>query len=805
VLVIFSNLDSSNAPSIVLNSLIKNFSKDINLKFYKINLGKNEIETIKDYYKYYNNSKIVDKEKKNIKNNEIQSIEVVEKYLVENKFDVILGWSNPYMASTIAIALGQKYNIPVVLRLGDFYISTKSENKLNEFINAKCLIVPNEILCKKVIEFYGKQYEYKIKVIPQHYENYELLNDNINNNNYINFLHTGNMYQERKIDKFIEIIGNLDDNIKNKIRLEFIGCHDKLKDDIDICNKNKFIADFSKCYQFENWYFEKSIPYYDLRKFVKSSDILLHIEYISENNHFLSFKMIDYLSYNKPIITISQKNSPNYYLAKECGFAFGNIEDKEQLIEIFIDIINNPNKYIPNNNKLKYNISNIVKKWENELFLYSKPNYETIKLFTDNSYDEKKINIWIEKLHMNSYYKTNKFNRLKKYKKLYTIWVMTTQFSELLLYTIQNLNYLGYNYKIIINDNEVNALNFMKNNTKSKYWFRCDDDFILMEKSIEYMIDVKENIKEPVCIFRLYDLNYGYFSHYTKIKTYARYGIKIHETNICKKINYDNTKNSDIFYKELYKYGGYLNYKDWLNNGIIVGYHQLFNSNFDIFVLYFKMACKFKIYEQDLEILWNYFIKICDTRIKLIGLLNFINNKYLIIKNNFIINDFFEYNKFFLILNKNNYLINNANWLEDTKEINILEIYNNISYKDIIKISGFLYGLENDYIYETKYINNYFNDFKKINLINEKIDYLIIINDINKIDNFFLSEYHNLKFEKKNIKVYSFIPLITLCDKIDIYDLINFENLIKLNEFIKSNNINVINLATNILQNNIDK
>ena len=188
--------------------------------------------------------------------------------------------------------------------------------------------------------------------------------------NFINILHTGNVYEERKIDKFIETLGKLDTQTKNNIKLTFIGGHDKLNHDIKLCNENNINADFSKTYQFKNWYFEDAIPFKLMRKYFNDFDILLHLEFVTENNHFLSFKLIDYLSYGKPVITVTQKNSPNYYLSQECGFAFGDIEDNEHLMNAIFSIINNPTKYIPNNNRLKYDINNLVKKWVDEFYLF---------------------------------------------------------------------------------------------------------------------------------------------------------------------------------------------------------------------------------------------------------------------------------------------------------------------------------------------------------------------------------------------------------------------------------------------------
>ncbi len=629
-LAIFGNIQTSNASSILINSLINTF-QNINFDIYvmndKISMTPNE-NLIEEYENYYVKSFKYDRIKKLLFINEIRHLDLVDYKLNKKHYNVIFCWSNPYEASDLGCALSKKFNIPCVLRLGDFYVSDFAKKRLNNYIISDSINVPNKILKNKVLSYYAENNSnFKINVIPQHFNPplCKIKNDNeyVYNKHIINILHAGNMYQERKIDPLIEALGKLDKSILSNINLKFIGCHDKLKDDIDLCKKYNINCDFKKCYQFEDWKFTKSIPFEKIRDEFVKSDILIHLEYIANDNHFLSFKLIDYLSYDKPIITITQKNSPNHLLSKECEFGFGDIENPNHLLKALQNICTNPANYIPNKNKYKYNVDIISKKWENEIIKNSKKweneitkyptkqrNYEWINLLK-NDYDEKKLNLWIENLKNTTFY--NIQHAIKKNEELYTIWVMTTPFSETLFYSMQNLNYLGYRYKIVLNDNQSIALNYMKNNTKTKYWLTFDDDFIMMKDSIEYMVMIKSRIKEPVCIFRLYDLNYGY-KHKCEIDCYARYGIKIHDTEICKKLEYDNNINSDLFYKKLDKYGGYINYEDYQNKhyhdkidpGKIVGYHELFSSPFKVFCLFLKMGTKFKLYNQDSEILWNF-------------------------------------------------------------------------------------------------------------------------------------------------------------------------------------------------------
>jgi hypothetical protein len=666
--------------------------------------------------------------------------------------------------------------------MGDFYISDYSKFMLNWLKIANSIVVPNKILQKKVIEFYGIEFKNKIKVIPQHYYIEDLNNNSIKKDNtFIEFLHSGNMYQERKVDTLIKILSKTKN--KNKIKVKFIGCHDKLEDDKSLAKEYDVGCDFTLCYPFKDWSFSQSIPFEKIRKYMINTDILIHIEYVTENNHFLSFKLIDYLSYNKPIITITQKNSPNYYLSLECGFAFGNIENTEELLKTFEELIDNPKKYIPDKDKIKkYHIDNISKKWLTEIVNCDEmKNFEWINLL-DNEYDEKKLNLWIDELNNNSYY--NIEHTSKKYEDLYTIWVMTTPFSESLIYSMQNLNYLGYKYKIVLNDNECIGLNYMKNNTITKYWFRYDDDFTMMKDSIEYMVMVKSNVKEPVCIFRLYDLNYGY-KYKCEIDCFARCGIKIHDTEICKKIEFDNNINSDLFYVKLKKYGGHINYADRTHEHYhttiapekIVGYHELYASKFKIFCLFLKMGTKFKLYKQDAEILWNFFILISENRYILIELLKDLNKNYKLNIKNDIIDECFNEEKIKLIIKNKPWLKKTKNWFDkissdeiQNKKNNIID---NLSFENINKILGFLYGLEVSYSYDSKTISKIKNKYASLPLNKENTnkENIMICHDINNLNKSFIDNYNRKKEKGESVIVISKTPLISLCDKIKLKDL----------------------------------
>lgn len=772
-LFIVSNVYTSNASSILIKSLLDYLPKYVNI--YIISDSVRFLNNL-SYNTFIMSSKLEDSNKTKLFFNEILSFEEIELNFNKNIYGLIFAWSNPFDTSNLACFLSKKYNVPCILRLGDIYMCKNLKKRFDKFLIASKIIVPNKIMKDKIIKHCGNEYIDKINVISQHYslpKKYKIVTKSSNK---ITILHAGNMYEHRKIDFLINAINDIDNELKKNILIQFIGSHNKLKDDIELCRKNNINADFTKCYEFENWKFLKSIDFDVVRDHILNSDVLLHIEYITNENHFLSFKLVDYLSYSKPIITITQKNSPNHLLSQECNFGFADIENYKNITNVLSNVIKNPNLYMPNDNKQKYDVSLISKQWNIQISSnMNYKNYIWINILKNN-YDNHKLQKWIsdidDKIVQNICHKDSR--------ELYTIWILTVPFSESLIYTMKNLNYIGYYYKIILNDDECNALNYARQNTNTKYWIRCDDDILFMTNSIEYMINIKKNISEPVCIFRLYDLNVGYY----KINNiYARYGIKIHDTEICKKIIFTNNVNSDIYYQKLKQYGGYINYEDWKNNGMIIGYHELFCSDRKIFNLFVKLGCKYRLYDQDVEIVFYFLNNFTNTRAFL---------EYFLIRliNMFNLNVEFEHIKKSFGYDKLKNIINFAPWIEykhawlfenltSDNNLSFFNVYTKITKLEIIKLIGFIYGLKYDYNYKYEnlmFFENLFLLFQKqlsdTKLFDNTTYQLIEFDNINELNNDTIIKYNHLKKNNVNVKISTKIMPCTEIINIDIHDLI---------------------------------
>ncbi len=174
----------------------------------------------------------------------------------------------------------------------------------------------------------------------------------------------------------------------------------------------------------------------------------------------------------------------------------------------------------------------------------------------------------------------------------------------------------------------------------------------------------------------------------------------------------------------------------------------------------------------------EFFILICENRYVLIELLKDLNKQFDLNIDSNLIDKCFDENKFKLIINKKPWLSKTKTWFDEILMDNIQfekeKIKNNLDLRTINKILGFLYGLQDTYIYETISVNNLKNkyDTLKLNIINQKR--VLSCNDINNLDKSFIDNYDNLKNNGISVIVISDTPLVSLCDKIKLEDLHNF-------------------------------
>lgn len=244
----------------------------------------------------------------------------IEKILrmVQNKkisFDIIYSRSAPISSSIAAYKVACKYKKPWIMHLSDpwtinpYYRQSNKDLKWERkcFEKAAYITLTN----KQLIERYSNIYpELRDKFIhfPNVYneESEELYNQATSE--YFKIIYTGNLYGNRNPSSFLKgftiFLSGLSDGERKKIKLILIGnIEEKIRKQI---RKFRFQDSIE---------IREAIPFDQIKVVQKEADILLAMDArfeMSEEILFFPSKILDYMVARRPILLISNKNSPAF-------------------------------------------------------------------------------------------------------------------------------------------------------------------------------------------------------------------------------------------------------------------------------------------------------------------------------------------------------------------------------------------------------------------------------------------------------------------------------------------------------------
>jgi len=247
--------------------------------------------------------------------------------LINNNYDWLHSISNPISCHLAGLYLKKKTNLPWIAQfydpwVGNYYRKYKTDyfRKCDEKIeyevaaNADIIIHSNEIIKNNWIKRYGELVSDKIHVLPFCYDEKKIIN-NIGGDfivkNKITVLHAGNLYLNRNLDDLISAIKILQKKIphlEDKIIFKFVG-NSSNYDKINVKKNN-----LEKLF-----FFIGHKPYNQLIEFYRSTDVLLVVDAPSKENFFFPSKLIEYLTYNKPILGITSKIGVTHDILKKSG------------------------------------------------------------------------------------------------------------------------------------------------------------------------------------------------------------------------------------------------------------------------------------------------------------------------------------------------------------------------------------------------------------------------------------------------------------------------------------------------------
>ena len=210
-------------------------------------------------------------------------------------------------------------------------LNQKQEAKVAE--NSDVIILSNDIIRRKWIGRYGNEIDNKILILPFCTDPEIKSNKLKSKNKKIVILHAGGIYGQRSIEELVNAIDKLNNEVnglENKLEISLVGS--VTKSEITRI-KNKNLLKIFHLYGKKDYSF--------VQDQLEKADLLLVIDSLNEidNVHFPS-KLVEYFSYQKPIIGITSKNSACNNLLNKAGHFVFNAGQSEQLKQFLNQAIN---------------------------------------------------------------------------------------------------------------------------------------------------------------------------------------------------------------------------------------------------------------------------------------------------------------------------------------------------------------------------------------------------------------------------------------------------------------------------------
>jgi hypothetical protein len=238
-----------------------------------------------------------------------------EKYLRDNKVDILHSFNNACSTHLIAHKLKQKYNLPWVAHFLDAWVGNPFRNIKDEDSgrdaeyekiiaeNADVIVHTNKVIAQQWVERYGDIVRKKIRIIPLCYSSsnldYGVVPDFLVDNEpkRVCLTYIGTCAGDRNFQSLIQAVYRLSrriDDLESMLEVRILGnLLDIDKKKIEDCGlKNVF-----------NYVGRKSGN--ELMQNYIDADIFLVVDAPLKENIFFPSKLLDYFLYKKPILGIS--------------------------------------------------------------------------------------------------------------------------------------------------------------------------------------------------------------------------------------------------------------------------------------------------------------------------------------------------------------------------------------------------------------------------------------------------------------------------------------------------------------------
>jgi len=306
-----------------------------------------------------------------------KQISLIKNYIKKNNIKIIISYSNPYILNIIGSIISKDLKIKNIIHYSDpfyktiykkyfFYHKGLIDKNIEKtvLINANQIVVNNQSMANFIFKNQQKNFLKKTTIISHSYyakdfrgsikKNYE---------DKIKISYFGTLNKIRNPMKLINIFIKLKIKkiIAKNVEMHFYSKLDNYLKKINVINKDHFIKN--------KIYFHKSLPHINSIEEMNKASLLLSLDAEGDENIYLTTKLINYLNIKKPVLNITQINSPNYKLGKIANFFFLNINDEKHIESYLPYYIKNYLYFRPNENNIKkYESKNISILWKRLIF-----------------------------------------------------------------------------------------------------------------------------------------------------------------------------------------------------------------------------------------------------------------------------------------------------------------------------------------------------------------------------------------------------------------------------------------------------
>ncbi len=288
----------------------------------------------------------------------------------KNKIDLIISYSNPYYLNSVANYFCKNKKYKFFSHYSDPFLDS-SYNQISFLLKPFLKILEKSILknsskvifCNKklknfVLSKHNININKKTKVIPHFFVKKKNKISKVKNRKKDIFAYFGSFYGPRQPNELITAINELNkivpDFKKNNIFL-FYGYNNLGFFDEKLLNNIP-----------ENVVFKNSVKQSELFKLTKNIDFLISIDAKNIENIYLPSKIIEYFSFKKPILAISNLRSPSHELSRNTNITFANINSINDIKKKILLI--KKNKKIYDYKKINFfDLNNIIQIWKKEI------------------------------------------------------------------------------------------------------------------------------------------------------------------------------------------------------------------------------------------------------------------------------------------------------------------------------------------------------------------------------------------------------------------------------------------------------